>query len=228
SILKAVLNPLSAPGELIGISGLIFEDPIPGPDPQPAVGDLVMYGVAGQEAGQYLVTRIEPGPELSAIITMVDYAPAVYDADADPPAHDPRTRALPPGSAPLILSYRSDDGIAERMPDGSIGARIQVTLGLPGGTSGSPGYPLAIQPQFRRSASNGTADRGAWNNVTAYFDNDTVTHNGSTWEAIDASANIEPGSDGSVWVLLNQNGPWTIMLEIKPAAQIFLEPVEPG
>ncbi|MGA9723296.1 MAG: hypothetical protein WBQ86_12640, partial [Candidatus Binatus sp.] len=56
-----------------GGGAFTFATPIPSGDPQPQIGDLAMFGLQGSESGIYLVTKIEPGPDLSAILTFVDY-----------------------------------------------------------------------------------------------------------------------------------------------------------
>lgn len=47
-------------------------------------GDLVVVGVRGREVAEYLVAGIEARAELSAVLSLIEYAPAVYAADAGP------------------------------------------------------------------------------------------------------------------------------------------------
>lgn len=52
----------------------------------------------------------------------------------------------------------------------------------------------------------GTTFRGAWDAGTAYFANDQVEHNGSTWGGITASTGVEPGTNIAIWALSAAKG----------------------
>ena len=55
-----------------------------------SVGDRFSFGVKGQEVRECLVREIKPGSDLSVDITMVNYAPEIYDIDQmDIPIYDP-------------------------------------------------------------------------------------------------------------------------------------------
>lgn len=123
----------------------------------PDEGDLFMFGEASRESSQMLVRRIEPGPDLTARVTLVDAQTGVWTAD---------TRAIPdfnsnitlPGQltqqAPPTPTYliRSDESALLRLPDGSLQDRIAVLLDPPAAaTVAVGGYEL----QFREVGSPG-------------------------------------------------------------------------
>ena len=61
-----------------------------------AVGDLIFYGKSGLESLDCIITRIEPGPDLTAKIVLADYSPAIFTADTGTiPEYDPGI-TLPP------------------------------------------------------------------------------------------------------------------------------------
>ena len=45
------------------------------------VGDLVVYGTVGTVTGWYLVKGVEPGPDFTAQMTFIEYAPGIWDAE---------------------------------------------------------------------------------------------------------------------------------------------------
>jgi hypothetical protein len=48
-------------------------------------GDMVQLGNPGLESQQLIVTKIEPGSDLSAKVMCQDYAPSIYTVDAGTP-----------------------------------------------------------------------------------------------------------------------------------------------
>lgn len=46
------------------------------------VGDLVVYGTVGTVTGWYLVKGIQPGADFTAEITLIEYAPGIWDAES--------------------------------------------------------------------------------------------------------------------------------------------------
>ncbi|MGB7925601.1 MAG: hypothetical protein WCF57_20350 [Pyrinomonadaceae bacterium] len=56
------------------------------------------------------------------------------------------------------------------------------------------------------ATGQGYAWRGAWDSATAYVAYDTVAHEGSSFVAIAASTNVEPGTDPAKWNLLAEKG----------------------
>jgi hypothetical protein len=85
-----------------------------------AGGELFQFGELGSESLALKVTRIDPGPNLTAQITGVLEAPAVLAADAgDPPAWTSSAgtvidRELVPAPAPIVDEVRSDHRITAR------------------------------------------------------------------------------------------------------------------
>ncbi len=71
----------------------------------PQVGDLIIIGLMGSLAIDCIVKNIEPGPDFTATLTLVEKADAIYSADTlgDIPEYDPQispttnTEFLPPG-----------------------------------------------------------------------------------------------------------------------------------
>lgn len=62
----------------------------------PQVGDLVLFGEEGQESVELLIRSIEPGGDLTARVTGIDYAPQLYLADTGPiPPYDPQITRPP-------------------------------------------------------------------------------------------------------------------------------------
>lgn len=131
---SVLLEVLTVPGEN---HELHFTLP-PGPeDPAPEVGDLVLFGELGREGVEMLVKQIEPGPDLTAKITLIDHAPAVHLADqGEIPAFDTQiTRPadfhehVPP---PEVAQVRSNEEVMRRGLDGSFESVISIALRRPG------------------------------------------------------------------------------------------------
>lgn len=132
---------------------VIFATPIANSGTVPAVGDLVQFGEAALESIECLVQSIEYQPGMTARLTLVDHAPAVYDADqgAIPSfVSGVTTRPVQQTTvdAPVILSIVSDESVLLRAPDGSFESRIQITLATP---AADVAY---FQTQVKRSDSN--------------------------------------------------------------------------
>lgn len=114
---------------------LTYETPFDLAD-APGAGDLFGFGQLGLETVEQLITNIEPGGDLSARLSLVDYAPAIYDAGAGaiPPFDSKIT--LPPETgrrpaAPAIREVQSDLTVAVRADDGSIQERIVISSNKP-------------------------------------------------------------------------------------------------
>lgn len=123
----------------------------------PAVGDLVAVGEFGIETAPMLVKRIEPGPDMTATITLVDAQPGVWTADQ---------AEIPPFSSfisetvevaqkrPDPPSFRlvSDEQALVRLSDGSLPDQIMVIISAPAAST------LAVsgfQMQWRASPDGG-------------------------------------------------------------------------
>lgn len=114
----------------------------------PAVGDLALFGVSGQESVELIVRSIEPQNDLSARITCVDAHPAIHTASIAPlPAFTsvltaPQEMQRPP--LPVISQIQSGLESAIRHVDGSFTSRIVITLSPP-----SFGRVLTVRAMIR-------------------------------------------------------------------------------
>lgn len=100
------------------------------------VGDLVLLGEYDQESVELIVQRIEPGPDMSARVTLLDHAPAIYTADTGTiPAYDPQitrpTDVQAEVENAVILGYRSDEAVLIEESGGQLTTQIQVTMRPP-------------------------------------------------------------------------------------------------
>jgi len=111
---------------------LTFTTPIP-ISSAPDVGDLGLFGESSSESVQLLIHSIEPGPNLTAKITCVDYSPNVYSATTLPIGEhesqitSPYTDSGKTG-VPAIYQIRSDESVLYRGADGSLQPRIVISL----------------------------------------------------------------------------------------------------
>ncbi|MBW5800051.1 host specificity factor TipJ family phage tail protein [Halomonas elongata] len=106
-----------------------------------APGDLVTYGVLGREALDCKVTRIDPGADFSADVTLVNAATDIYDYSTAPEYDPGITNPIPPElmrpPVPHITSVRGDETAAQQNQDGSFTTLIRVAyafraqVGLP-------------------------------------------------------------------------------------------------
>uniref|UniRef100_UPI003340AEDE host specificity factor TipJ family phage tail protein n=1 Tax=Methylibium sp. TaxID=2067992 RepID=UPI003340AEDE len=100
----------------------------------PAVGDLVQFGELGAESVELLVRSIEPGADMSARISFVDYAPAIQTSDSgsipdfDPQITTPPAINRPRPPKPVILSIDSDEDALIRSSDGTLISRILLSV----------------------------------------------------------------------------------------------------
>lgn len=107
----------------------------------PAVGDLVMFGIASAEVAPMIIKKIEPSEDFVVTVTMVDAQNGVYTADTGTiPAFNSYLTlpSLPTGGslpAVYISTVRSDDGVIVINNDGSITYRIFVQLQQPAGST---------------------------------------------------------------------------------------------
>lgn len=86
-------------------------------------------------------------------------------------------------------------------PAGATGAIGPIgSIGLTGAT-GPAGPTGPTGP-----AGTGMTFQGTWSSATVYAMRDAVFYSGSTYIALSASSNIQPGTDPSVWSLIAQRG----------------------
>lgn len=110
----------------------------------PVPGDLFMFGELGEESVELIVQSIEPAGNLTARITLVDYAPAIYDSDTETiPAFDSQI-TLPPAlllptitAKPTIGRIVSDETVMQQIAPGQFAYAIKVAYANPKGLSQS-------------------------------------------------------------------------------------------
>jgi hypothetical protein len=139
---------VNVPGET---DSLDFTAPITGDD-QPNIGDLAMFGETGLETADMIVKDIIPGPDLSARLVLLDYAPDIQLADTGPiPPFD--TKITRPGvfprepAPPSISQVLSDESVVLTNTDGSQSSRILMTFTYPS----APAQNIQFQGRYRRS-----------------------------------------------------------------------------
>lgn len=165
--IRRSVDGVSVLRQVITVAGdqsmLTFTITIP-PASIPAVGDLLLFGELGAESVELLVKSIQPGPELTATLTLIDAAPAVHDAEAGPiPAYTSQI-TLPPiilrrPPVPVIDSVRSDETVLLRGTDGGFESRILVSLHF---VSGAVVPAQFIEVRFRE-----TVGAGAYSQIRA-------------------------------------------------------------
>lgn len=110
----------------------VFEFAIPfSVDDAPAIGDLCYFVEAGGEV-DLVITRIEPADDLTAKITALDYAPAIFTAESStiPPfdSHITTPLEFQRPTAPSLIEYQSDEAVMLRNSDGSFLTRAIFKL----------------------------------------------------------------------------------------------------
>jgi hypothetical protein len=124
----------------------------------PGVGDLIQFGELGAESVELLVRSIEPGADLSARISFVDYAPAIQTSDSgaipdfDPQITTPPAINRPRPPKPVILSLNSDEGALIRASDGTLTSRILLSVTVIQSQGLVPAE--VIQARYRPADSN--------------------------------------------------------------------------
>ena len=131
----------------------------------PKVGDLIMVGEFGVESAPMLVKRIEPGPDMTATLTLVDAQPGVWTADQAeiPPFNSYITDEVQiPQQRPATPTFRlvSDEQALVRQSDGSLPDQIMVVITPP---TASKLAATGFHMQWRRSpGSDAYAD---WSSI---------------------------------------------------------------
>lgn len=119
--------------------------------PHVAIGDLVAFGLYQEETVEMLVKGIEPGPDLTARLTLVDAAPGVHLATTGviPPFDSQITlpRVGPDAvPKPLLDQVASDESVLIRSVDGSLVPRILVSVHF---SSGAYRPAAFLEVQYR-------------------------------------------------------------------------------
>lgn len=97
----------------------------------PAAGDLFSFGLSNNVTLDCLVLKVQPSTDLSALLTLIDYSPAVYDASKGPiPEYTSLLSDSPGQRVPVILSVRSNESVLLQLPTGTLVPRILVSLGM--------------------------------------------------------------------------------------------------
>jgi hypothetical protein len=101
------------------------------PSVEPEIGDLCYFVESGKEL-DLIITRIEPSEDLTARITAIDYAPAIWTAESAfiPPFNSRITTPLEflRPVAPILLSAQSDETAMQVNSDGSLITRAIFDL----------------------------------------------------------------------------------------------------
>ncbi|WP_284736167.1 phage tail protein, partial [Dongia deserti] len=131
-------------------------------------GNLFGFGEVGKETLECLVKRVTAGPDFTARLELMPYAPAVLDADADPIPPFESKITLPSQfnfrapEQPIVEDVKSDESVLAVQPDGSLESRIHIILGRKA-TLLPPA--AAIKVRFRRTDA---APAGAWRNMPPF------------------------------------------------------------
>lgn len=142
----------------------------------PLVGDLVMVGEFGVESAPMLVKRIEPGPDMTATLTLVDAQPGVWTADQAviPPFNSYITEPVAiPQKRPSPPSFRlvSDEQALVRLSDGSLPDQIMVIITAPAASTLAVG---GYEVQWRQTPPVAQADAEYVNRTTTTSGKNTV------------------------------------------------------
>jgi len=113
----------------------------------PQTGDLCLFGEVGTESVQALVKSVEPGDDLTAVLTLVPYSPQVYLADKVV-AIDVTTGVLPDTDTIMLANH----GFANGDP-----VQLGTTDTMPGGlTDGAVYYVInAVADSFQLATAAG-------------------------------------------------------------------------
>lgn len=103
-----------------------------------AAGNLFMFGALNSESVELIVHSVEPSSNMTARITLVDYAPTVYDSDSETvPAFDSQITLPPPRMVekitqrPTIKTIVSDESVMSMTAPGQYQYRIKVAFTNP-------------------------------------------------------------------------------------------------
>lgn len=127
---------------------------------QGKAGNLVMFGLLDAESADFIVQSIEPSENLCARLTLVDYSPAIYDADSEEiPPYDsqitlPPTLLLPTVTQiPTITGVVSDERAMTRLSVGKYQYGMRVGFANP---TGLPKAVTHIEGQMEWAEDNTT------------------------------------------------------------------------
>jgi len=119
----------------------------------PKVQDLIGFGQVAKETGDMIVKRIDPGPNLTAKLTVLDLAPQIQSADSGTiPTHTSNLTQATGINIPLVQQVRSDGTVLLDAPDGSFITRVLIGFRVP---SGIQSDITGIRARFRPKDSEG-------------------------------------------------------------------------
>lgn len=105
---------------------------------QGKAGNLFMFGALTEESVELIVQSIEPSDNMTARLTLVDYAPAVYDSDDEEiPAFDSQVTNPPLiartsiSQVPTLGTITSDESVMKRLGVKQYEYRIKVGFSNP-------------------------------------------------------------------------------------------------
>ena len=140
---------------VIGISNEITPT-TPLTDLEVSVGDLVIFGIHGEESIDAKITQIEYNSDLGARLSMVDAAPDIYNLGVAP-VYDPHITkpvditTLKP-QIPTISHVVSDESVMMRANDGSLITVMAISFVLASGNN----VPIEkIQVRYKVQGANG-------------------------------------------------------------------------
>jgi hypothetical protein len=160
AVLITLADSTTLSRSLVGGSGLVSTLTFAVAVPEalgPTEGDLVSFGPAGHTHADLLVRSIDPGPDLSARVTLMDYGPGVFTAEDEPiPPWQSQITApvqwgVPP--APVIESIRSDETALIRRRTGHLLVALRVAYRI---ARGWGELTTEVEGQIRRQ------DGGDW------------------------------------------------------------------
>ena len=158
---RRTANNASGTATITGITGNHASVTLTAPitTSKPAVGDLFLFGKLGEEAVDCLVIGIERQNGMQARLTLVDYAPAVFDSEALPfPAWSSQITEPPPlmrlriGLPPVILSVTTDENALIRQAT-SLQSNILLKFGPPLAYKNSPALLASVEAQMTTTGS---------------------------------------------------------------------------
>ena len=235
TLTQTLLNPATGTGGSVATNQANFAFPMTA-TPYPSVGDLVMFGVLGSETAPLLITKVTPAKNLSAILTLVDYAAGVYTADASPPPFVSIGPA-PGATAPIVVSANSSNLYSLVNAEGIVQPRIYIQLAPISGVASLYGAPIAIEYQTRVTAGSELNQRGAYNSGTTYNAGDEVsasfTYMGTVlsyaWMcSVDGTIGVTPGTNGAIWTIVDEGTEWTIPARVPVAVNLLILLVQAG
>jgi hypothetical protein len=162
-----------------------------------AVGDLYMFGLTTLESIPVIVSKIRPGPDLTAVLTLVPAPDAVWTADAGTiptltssvTSISPSEREVPPDLGFIAVSNSST---AQRVADGTIIERISLSIN-PIPVTGSP--ITSIDLQFKHEDSPDWVSLGGLPPFTTH----TFITNVQAGETYDIRVRTTMGNRASAW-----------------------------